>query len=390
MGEPGRDCMTRFGVFELDRRSGELRKAGTRIRLQDQPLKVLTALLERPGEVVTREELQRLIWPKESFGDFDHALSVAVGKLRTALNDSPDVPRFIETLPRRGYRFIGAFVCSPAVGEVPRGSEEIESVTPTTVQPHGRADNQVKWLKIGAGILFAATCVVALVSSYLRWRPRAEQSTLTPIPLTAFPGEEVAPTFSPDGAQVAFAWTGDPASGPKGFDLYVKVIGSENLLQLTHHPSDWISPAWSPDGTQIAFHRISGADTGLYVIPALGGAERKLRSTHITHITDRIAASIGWSPDGKWIAYADILPDSEGLRLNLLSFETLKSNEIPHLANCLFEGLPAFTHDGKQLAYFCLSRFAEENIYSVAIEGGSSKLIATSTGLPSGGAWTRD
>ncbi|HXJ11820.1 MAG TPA: winged helix-turn-helix domain-containing protein [Candidatus Limnocylindrales bacterium] len=106
MVQPGLNGTTRFGVFELDRRSGELRKAGSRIRLQIQPLKVLTALLEEPGAVVTRDELKHRIWPEESFGDFDHAVNVAVAKLRAALADSADTPRFIETLPRRGYRFI--------------------------------------------------------------------------------------------------------------------------------------------------------------------------------------------------------------------------------------------------------------------------------------------
>jgi eukaryotic-like serine/threonine-protein kinase len=100
------DRTIRFGVFEVNPRSGELRKAGTRIRLQDQPFKVLLALLERPGEVVTRDELQRRIWPEESFGDFDHGVHVAIAKLRTALGDSADVPRYVETLPRRGYRFV--------------------------------------------------------------------------------------------------------------------------------------------------------------------------------------------------------------------------------------------------------------------------------------------
>lgn len=106
MESNGQNSTTRFGIFELDKHSGELRKAGTRIRLQDQPLKVLMALLEQPGAVVTREELKRRIWPDESFGDFDHAVNVAVAKLRAALADSADAPRFVETLHRRGYRFI--------------------------------------------------------------------------------------------------------------------------------------------------------------------------------------------------------------------------------------------------------------------------------------------
>src|SRR5271155_4403066 len=96
----------RFGAFEADLPSGEVRKFGSRIKLQDQPFKVLQVLLERPGDLVTREELRSRIWPEESFGDFDHAVNVAVGKLRTALGDSADNPAFIETVPRRGYRFV--------------------------------------------------------------------------------------------------------------------------------------------------------------------------------------------------------------------------------------------------------------------------------------------
>ena len=96
----------RFGAFEADLPSGEIRKSGSRIKLQDQPFKVLQILLEHPGDLVTREELQSRIWPEDSFGDFDHAVNVAVGKLRAALGDSAENPSFIETVPRRGYRFV--------------------------------------------------------------------------------------------------------------------------------------------------------------------------------------------------------------------------------------------------------------------------------------------
>jgi TolB-like protein/DNA-binding winged helix-turn-helix (wHTH) protein/Tfp pilus assembly protein PilF len=99
--------VVRFGTFEVSFQTGEVRKAGMRVRVQQQPLKLLEALLERPGEVVTREELRTRIWPDESFGDFDQAVNIAVAKLRSALGDSAENPRFIETLPKRGYRFIG-------------------------------------------------------------------------------------------------------------------------------------------------------------------------------------------------------------------------------------------------------------------------------------------
>src|SRR5260370_728554 len=96
----------RFGVYEFDLRSGELRKHGIRIKLQEQPCQILSILLEHRGEMVTREELQRRLWPSDTFVDFDHSLNTAVMRLREALNDSSESPRFIETLPRRGYRFV--------------------------------------------------------------------------------------------------------------------------------------------------------------------------------------------------------------------------------------------------------------------------------------------
>ena len=98
--------IARFGVFELDLRTGELRKSGLRVGLQDQPLQVLTMLLARRGELVTREELRQRLWPADTFVDFEQGLNAAVKRLRGVLGDSADVPRFIETLPRRGYRWI--------------------------------------------------------------------------------------------------------------------------------------------------------------------------------------------------------------------------------------------------------------------------------------------
>src|SRR6267143_214255 len=101
-------AILRFGVFEVELRSGELRKQGARIKLQEQPFQVLTVLLQRPGEVVTREELRNQNWPADTFVDFDNSLNTAINKMRDALGDSAESPRFIETLPRRGYRFIAS------------------------------------------------------------------------------------------------------------------------------------------------------------------------------------------------------------------------------------------------------------------------------------------
>src|SRR5215470_392810 len=113
-----RPTLVRFANCEVDLPAGEIRKAGIRIHIQHQPFRILEALLERPGEVVTREELRSRIWPNESFGDFDQALNIAVTKLRNALGDSAERPRFIETLPRRGYRFIADVQQPPASASI--------------------------------------------------------------------------------------------------------------------------------------------------------------------------------------------------------------------------------------------------------------------------------
>jgi len=110
-----RPQVLRFGVFEVDAQSGELRKNGIKLKLQEQPFQVLCMLIEHPGEVVTREDLRIRLWPADTFVDFDHGLNAAVKRLRDALGDSPEAPRFIETMARRGYRFISPIDTVPTV-----------------------------------------------------------------------------------------------------------------------------------------------------------------------------------------------------------------------------------------------------------------------------------
>jgi TolB-like protein/DNA-binding winged helix-turn-helix (wHTH) protein/Flp pilus assembly protein TadD len=132
--EPLRHTLVvRFGTYEVCFQSGEVRKAGVRIRVQQQPLKLLEVLLEHPGEVVTREELRSRVWPNESFGDFDQAVNIAIAKLRSALGDSAENPRYIETLPKRGYRFIADVSFVDANGRIRRS--EPASVDSTGAEP---------------------------------------------------------------------------------------------------------------------------------------------------------------------------------------------------------------------------------------------------------------
>jgi len=147
MGEDRQpDRWLRFGVFELDLRAGELRKQGVRVRIQQQPFQVLSTLVEHPGEIVTREELQKKLWPADTFVNFDHGLNKAVNKVREALSDSAESPRFVETVGRRGYRFlvevkpgVNGAGYSPQLSHEPaepfRDPRDVDSPRPLTKSP---------------------------------------------------------------------------------------------------------------------------------------------------------------------------------------------------------------------------------------------------------------
>jgi DNA-binding winged helix-turn-helix (wHTH) protein len=196
-----------FGPFEYDESSGELRKHGTRIRLQGQPLQILTTLLRRPGQPVSREEFQQELWQGSTFGDFDHGLNAAVNRLRQVLGDSADQPRYIETLPGRGYRFIAPVeIASPkVVPELPSlpVREETEALTG---QPALKRASRKWWI--------AAVALIAGVAiGYIATRSTREQPLLAPLRFTVAPpsGYVFEPAtsrqsfaLSPDGSKLAF------------------------------------------------------------------------------------------------------------------------------------------------------------------------------------------
>lgn len=156
-----RTNLIRFGVYEIDVRAGELRKHGTRIRLQEQPFQVLLSLLERPGEVVTREQLREYVWPKGTFVDFDHGLNTAIKKIRQALSDDACVPRYVETIPRRGYRFLGA------VQKVTVEESEREKIFSRASENVARVPGKIRPRVLMAGS--AALALIALLAGYAAW-----------------------------------------------------------------------------------------------------------------------------------------------------------------------------------------------------------------------------
>jgi TolB-like protein/DNA-binding winged helix-turn-helix (wHTH) protein/cytochrome c-type biogenesis protein CcmH/NrfG len=172
----------RFGPFEADLHSGELRKSGVKLRLTGQPYEILAMLLEKPGELVTREELRQRLWPENTFVDYEHSLNAAVNKLREVLSDSADRPLYVETLPRRGYRFI-APVQGPAaaVAAAPPALPEPGSATATVVpEPAERPDSAPPRRRVGrAAVLGSVLLVIAILAGILVWRS-ARRSAAAP------------------------------------------------------------------------------------------------------------------------------------------------------------------------------------------------------------------
>src|SRR5260370_2089001 len=134
---PAKDSeqIVRFGAFELDLRAGELRRSGVRLSVQGRPLRVLAILLRSPSQLVTVEELRSELWPADTYVDFEHGVHNAIARLRGVLGDTADRPRYIETLPRRGYRFIGAVECAPTAPLTPVTTPEPAAATPISLAP---------------------------------------------------------------------------------------------------------------------------------------------------------------------------------------------------------------------------------------------------------------
>jgi Tol biopolymer transport system component/DNA-binding winged helix-turn-helix (wHTH) protein len=386
----------RFGVFEFDAPCGELRRAGVPIKLRDQSSRILVYLLEHAGQMVTREELRQYLWPSDTFVDFDHSLNTAVMKLREALGDSADKPLYIETVPKRGYRFVAPVSLGLAMetrnGPPGRPSPALADLEETPAGANGegvgghaatRDTTRHWWLLPG---LIAAALVI-LVTGFLVHRAvsnrnasgravqsanaAADSSRMRTVSLTSLPGAVWDPAFSPDGEKIAFIWDGE---NPIRGDLYVQLVGGERPLRLTHTGSGFIGGAdWSPDGRQIAFGRCDDKGGGVFTVPALGGSERKL--------TDVIcpfgeSGYPKWIADGKMLLLADRCVPDGPRGIVVFSLETGDKRCLTAPPYSEFgDSIPALSPDGKTVAFVRSTTRGLPELYTVALSGGNPQQL---------------
>ncbi|WP_035356620.1 winged helix-turn-helix domain-containing protein [Edaphobacter aggregans] len=409
MGMPVNTPRTwRFGVFELDASSGELRRNGTLVKLREQPARILLLLLEHAGQMVTREQLRERLWPSDTFVDFDHSLNSAVMKLREALGDSADKPLYIETTPKKGYRFVapvsqpedtqnggassrltaGSEMAVSNTREQSNGSFEVPSNTPDEKQRRRRLLSRklavlivcvVSAIGIGALIRYASLRSLVQFRSQPKpssGEPNMMSSNLSSSVLTSAPGDARSPSFSPDGRQIAFVWDGVER---RHYDIYVQLVGGDTPLQLTHHKSgDGVPgpPQWSPDGREIAFARCNSERDGVYTVPALGGPERRLTDSPCR---DFVAGRPIWTPDSKAMVMLDQCAPGGPRAVVLFSFATGEKRCLATGSHGDFAADDALSPDGRTVAFFRYTDAQYSQLYAVPLTGGPPRLVSDGT-----------
>ena len=340
----------RFGLFEVDLRTHELLKNGRPVRIQEQPFQVLAALLERPQQMVSREELHRRIWPGDTFVDFENSLNVAVNRLREALNDSATNPRFIETLPRRGYRFIApAEVIS---GNLP--SARARSEAPAIWS------RKFVWLSGPVAILAVLVAITAFVHTPTAVRvAHLKQLTNAKLAIPNNGGTLDSPLLT-DGSRLYFSAMqqgrlvvqqlgitgGDPIPVPAPFE-------NTDLLDL------------SRDGTELLVGSLDDRGTDamqLWILPTTGGPPRRVGNVR--------AGGAGWSPDGSQIVYAT------GTEVFIATRDGSNARRLTRVACDCSVLFPRWSPDGRRLR-FTVENYADQTstLWEIPAQGGDPQPV---------------
>jgi Tol biopolymer transport system component/DNA-binding winged helix-turn-helix (wHTH) protein len=371
-----------FGLYELDRDAMELRKHGVTVRLQEQPLRVLAALVERPGEIVTREELQARIWGKDTFVDFEQSLNKAVNRLREALNDQAGQPKYVETVPRRGYRFIAAVSGLNATEPPPR-----PPVLPSPVSDAVPASSEPRKARIGIiAVLATGTLLVAVgITAGLLWK-RPEKSTPAEtkhITSAAF----CCPTVSRDGKLLAYVSN----AGGGLMHIWVQQTAGGEAIQVSRGSEGEFQPDFSPDGTHIAFASGNGS---IYIAPTLSGEPKLLAKAHY-------GGAPRFSPDGQEILYSEGGTNAHlgnGTDVTTVSIDSGARISLNINRDFLIHGPTLWSPNGDKIIFFGVNRqepSQPDEWWIVSLTTGKAKSVRLpgadedATGIAAARAWVR-
>jgi Tol biopolymer transport system component/DNA-binding winged helix-turn-helix (wHTH) protein len=392
-----------FGQFELCLLEEKLFKRGLPVRLENQPLQILAALLEKPGDVVGREELRNRLWPRGTYVDFDEGLNTAIKKLRYALGDSADAPVFIETIPRRGYRFLAPVSVVEAESSVPENGHQSTSLT-TADNPRNPAafsepdglgsppdqkHTPLPWKRgLGLSLIVLLSLLMAAGAGLYRWRTllrsRASHEAMEIRKLTDT-GDIESAAISPDGRYVIYARrVGEKVS------LRMRQLGSGGDAEIL--PLDtvnFVGLAFSPDGNYLYFARSDKDDPGyryLYVMPALGGPARKL-------ISD-VDSPPSFSPDGRQFVFTRGVPTKNQTEVRIANpdgsgdhlLATIEESEAGSQSGA------SWSPDGRTIAVpvFHLGKKIGSALYAIAVADGKQREFYSADGEVGRPLWFPD
>ncbi|HEY9433048.1 MAG TPA: winged helix-turn-helix domain-containing protein [Blastocatellia bacterium] len=403
-----------FGPFRLDTAERLLLRDGQHVPLTPKAFETLLILVENCGRVIDKDELLKKVWPDTFVEEVNLAKNVSY--LRKILGGE-EAAQYIETIPKRGYRFVVSVkdVCDESAGPVWSHPADAGVIDREETEKNDSDSDSGPWLRpIGNGALpllgneklppptkprarhwgwlavwpaLGLTLGVAIWATFFRPAKESPTPLLNIGPFTSFPGQERQAAFSPDGNQIAFVWDGGKGDNP---DIYVKLIGAGQPLRLTTHPADDTHPVWSPDGRYIAFFRQAAEGSGFYLIPALGGTERKV--VDVFPYRDPFQGNSQYvAPDGKFLAVADKNAQEEPLSIYLVSIETGEKRKVTAPSTgAAGDSYPAFAPDGKTLAFVRSSSRATTDLYLLSLDSGATRRLTFDNTSILGLAWTSD
>lgn len=375
----------RFGQFEVGLSEEKLFKRGLPVRIENQPFQILAALLEKPGDVVGREELRTRLWPSGTYVDFDEGLNTAIKKLRHALGDSADAPVFVETVPRRGYRFLAPVSADETVKPTQENADQSDLLaTPSNSLNNAALSRPVAGALSGQkaasfskkrgsilGLIVLLSLMLAggweLHRSRTPRRPSTNHEAMDILKLTDT-GNVESVAISPDGRYVIYARrVGERAS------LRMRQLGSGGDAEILRPDAvNFVGLAFSPDGNYIYFARSDKDDPGykyLYVMPALGGPPRKL-------ITD-VDSPPSFSPDGRQFVFTRGVPAKNQIQVRIANPDGTGDHLLATMEESAagFQPGASWSPDGRVIAVpvFHVGRKLGSALYAIAITGGNQR-----------------